>query len=397
MCRHANADLNNNDDNEMIIKRLRATNFRNYSQLDVSLNSGVNILLGENGQGKTNFLEAIFITSKGSSFRPGTSTNWIHTGNNIGASVVAYMKKQNNFKHELKLALEGNRKVFFVDNKKATRSKILKEFPCVLFSPESLSVVKSGPEARRELIDDFLISHTPSSLDFIEAFGRILRSRNRLLRDTKRGLLTNKLEINQVLDSLDPKFIETATQFTEARLTAIRAIQPDLNEMLKRLFPLPGNVDISVDYLISGESAQNWNTEQIKQAIECRLKSLRYAELESGVSLVGPQKHDIRFLFSGQDARYFCSQGQQRAIILSFKMAQIMYHYRVHHEYPILLLDDVLSELDQERRTNLIEALKSIESQIIVTTTDLSFSRDFGGSELMVYRVKKGTILESRF
>jgi DNA replication and repair protein RecF len=124
-----------------------------------------------------------------------------------------------------------------------------------------------------------------------------------------------------------------------------------------------------------------------------RALELRKAELESGTSLVGPQRHDIRILFAGKDSRFFCSQGQQRALILSFKMAQILYHYRAHQVYPFLLLDDVLSELDPIRRTNLVAFLRDIPAQIFLTTTDLSFSTDFGDRRLSVLRIERGSVI----
>jgi DNA replication and repair protein RecF len=119
---------------------------------------------------------------------------------------------------------------------------------------------------------------------------------------------------------------------------------------------------------------------------------LRSAELFSGRTLVGPHRHDIRFLFGGKDSRFFCSQGQQRALILSFKMAQILYHYRTYQVYPILLLDDVLSELDAVKRMNLVKFLRDIPAQIFLTTADLSFPMDFGERGINIFRVENGTV-----
>jgi DNA replication and repair protein RecF len=123
-----------------------------------------------------------------------------------------------------------------------------------------------------------------------------------------------------------------------------------------------------------------------------RTLELRDSELNSGSSLVGPQRHDIRVLFAGKDSRFFCSQGQQRALILSFKMAQILYHHRSYEVYPFLLLDDVLSELDPVRRTNLVKFLRDIPAQIFLTTTDLSFSTDFGDRRINVFNIENGHV-----
>jgi DNA replication and repair protein RecF len=123
-----------------------------------------------------------------------------------------------------------------------------------------------------------------------------------------------------------------------------------------------------------------------------RLLELRDAELASGASLVGPQKHDIFFLYGQKDSRFYCSQGQQRAIILSFKMAQIVYHRRVHGFYPALMLDDVLSELDEGKKTALINFLQEINTQIFITTTDLLLPGNFALENSAVMTVKNGAL-----
>jgi DNA replication and repair protein RecF len=136
--------------------------------------------------------------------------------------------------------------------------------------------------------------------------------------------------------------------------------------------------DISVDYLISGESALNWSDSQVFDALKKRHQSLALQEVAYGGSLVGPHKHDIKFLFNGNDSRFYCSQGQQRALILALKIAQIVYHHQVHKTYPILLLDDVLSELDMKKRMRLMKFLEQVSAQILITSTDLAWSDRLG-------------------
>ena len=382
----------------MLIQRLKIRNFRNYSALDLPLKSGINILLGENGQGKTNLLEAIYLLCRGRSFRPGNVSTWLgktcsdERGDSI-AVIAGSIESHNGQYDEVKMAIEGKRCNFSLNGKRATRATILSHFPCVLFSPESLAAIKEGPNSRRQLVDDLLISHSPISASLLDQYQKALRSRNCWLKEAKKGNLSDHTEIHRVLDSLGPGFLDLASQLVVARLEVMHALLPGLKEAMGKIFP-SANVDISVDYLISGESALDWNASKVHFVLEERASQLRNAEIDSGISLVGPQKHDIQFLFGGNDSRYFCSQGQQRSLILSFKMAQIMYHYKVHQEYPILLLDDVLSELDQEKRTNLIEALKGIRSQILVTTTDLFFPWDFGDRDLAIHQVVNGEIVE---
>ncbi|NJM09634.1 MAG: DNA replication/repair protein RecF [Bdellovibrionaceae bacterium] len=155
-----------------------------------------------------------------------------------------------------------------------------------------------------------------------------------------------------------------------ARLTALNALQSDFHRAASYVLDQE-NVDISVEYLISSLNVGNSSRSDILSAMHKRSVELREKELACGVSLVGPQRHDIRILFTGKDSRFFCSQGQQRALILSFKMAQILYHYRSYEVYPFLLLDDVLSELDPIRRTNLVKFFeKHPRLRFFLTTTD---------------------------
>ena len=153
------------------------------------------------------------------------------------------------------------------------------------------------------------------------------------------------------------------------------------------------DLHISIDYQVSGKNIMNLEDSTIYSQMKNRVSELREMELASGVSLVGPHRHDIRFLFNNHDSRFFCSQGQQRALILSFKMAQIVYHRQVHGTYPVMMLDDVLSEFDADKRNSLIAFLSELNTQIFITTTDLNLSNEIGRGNCHVIRVHEGKIV----
>lgn len=374
----------------MFIEQLDLVNFRNISSLRLGFRNGVNVFIGDNGQGKTNLLESIYLLSKGRSFRPTTNESLIRR-EGLGSARVRTVIVKSGLHYEVESHLEGQRKSFSVNGKRVSSSYLVSHYPSVLFSPESLAAIKEGPEHRRLLVDEFLINFNPKNAALIADFKRCLRTRNRVLKDQKQGLL-ERFEAMALLESLEGSYIPLAVKLAQARIEGLRAIQTDLARAM-RFISGTENVEISVDYLISGQSAVSWSVDQVYDATQKRVRDLRSSELESGSSLVGPQKHDIRFLFDGKDTRYYCSQGQQRALILSFKMAQIMYHYTAHREYPFLLLDDVLSELDPVKRSRLIEFLKGINSQIFLTTTDISCPAEFGvGQELSVFKVNQGGV-----
>lgn len=371
---------------------LKLKNFRNYTELELEVPSGVVVFLGENGQGKTNLMEAFHYLLKGDSFRVHTTHSLIHNNSEkLSSSALIHGRlSQSGLRHDIKVKIESGKKTVEWNGKRRSSTALASQFPIVLFSPESLSAIKDGPDQRRQLVDEVVQTHSLSSVKIIKDFKHALKTRNRILKDVVRGLMPQR-QAEALLESLDATYLPLATELTVARLRALKEIQDDLQRAIFAVLETQ-NVDISVEYVISSRNAYNWERSEILSQLHSRSLELRSRELATGSSLVGPHKHDIRILFSGKDSRFFCSQGQQRALILSFKMAQILYHYRAHQVYPFLFLDDVLSELDPIRRTNLVKFLRDIPAQIFLTTTDLSFSMDFGDRRLNVFRVEKGNV-----
>ncbi|RYZ75760.1 MAG: DNA replication and repair protein RecF, partial [Proteobacteria bacterium] len=196
----------------------------------------------------------------------------------------------------------------------------------------------------------------------------------------------------RLVESINPSFLRLGAQLTFARIEALRGLLKEFNSAMQYISG--NNVEVGVQYVVSGHDALDFSAQDVIDAVQKRAEELRDAELASGVSLVGPHKHDIVFLYGQKDSRFYCSQGQQRAIILSFKMAQIVYHRKAHNVYPILMLDDVLSELDQQKRDSLITFLHEINTQIFVTTTDFSLPKSFSLDEVTVLRINNGQILQ---
>lgn len=380
----------------MLLDSIRLKNFRNYSDLSLQIPPGVVIFCGSNGEGKTNLMEAFHFLLRGESFRPCTTTSLLkHQDHAIAPSAIVEGKlRQKNLNHDVKMTFANGRKSVLWNNNPTNSSALARQFPVVMFSPESLSAIKEGPDLRRQLLDDVVLTHSSASVKILKDFKRALKMRNRILKDCQQERLP-VVEAKRLLESLDPIYLPLATELTVARLNALRDLADDFKRAAGAVLQL-SNVDISVDYVVSSQNVQGWSRSDLLSALHKRSLELRETELRSGASLVGPHKHDIRILFSGKDSRFFCSQGQQRALILSFKMAQILYHHRSYQVYPFLLLDDVLSELDPIRRSNLVGFLRDIPAQIFLTTTDLSFSMDFGDRGLNVFDVEKGTVVPKR-
>jgi DNA replication and repair protein RecF len=387
-----------------MFKGLILKNYRNFGHISLEFSPSVNIFIGDNGQGKTNLLEALYVLSTGNSFRYADNENLIQKN-----SSEAHLKTivfHGDFDYDVQISILKSRKNIFVQGKKVTTAELIKRFPTVIFSPESLAAIKEGADQRRQLVDEAMINFNSQNADLISEFRKCLKMRNKLLKDHLDGK-TSKTQTQLLLESLNPSFLRISTELSYQRILTLNALLPYFSNAMQNISKNK-NVDISVEYVISGENAMSFDLKNLRFCLEKRLNELSAAELASGTSLVGPQKHDIRFLYDQNDSRFYCSQGQQRALILSFKMAQIVYHRNAHGAYPVLMLDDVLSELDSEKRESLISFLSEINTQIFITTTDLNLPKDISneahdpsgkyglGTKCSVIRITGGKIHDDR-
>ena len=404
----------------MKISKLRLYQFRNFGQQDLELRPGLNFFVGANGQGKTNLIEAVYLLSHGESFRPAHQENFLNhhvvsaDGGRILARVAASLDSELG-KRVLQLDFSDRKREASLDKKRTRFSTLSAEFPIVLFSPESLASIKEGPEERRNLIDGVLRTLSEKDATLLSDFTKALRARNALLRQIHEG--DRRHSTMASLESLTSLYILLATSVTEARLRVLNGLLPLWQASAIRILTgqslasptgtatavanqqkngesAAGGFDTHLEmrYEISDQIANDWSCEDIFNAISHRHRELRERELEYGSSLVGPHKHDLRFFFAGQDSRFYCSQGQQRALILAFKIAQISLHHSTTGRYPILLLDDVMSELDAEKRQRLMEYLESINAQVLITATDLTWSREFPEDRNAVFKVENGIV-----
>ena len=371
-----------------MFQSLLLKNFRNFDEVSVPLSPQINIFLGNNGQGKTNLLEALYLISNGDSFRYADNENFLKKGFNESFLKARAVSADLDF--DLELTILKSRKNHLLNKKRVTGSELSKKFPSVVFSPESLSAIKDGADQRRQLIDEILVSFRPANADLIGDFKKALKTRNRILKNYVSGESDRK-QTELLMESLFPSFLKLSTDLTWQRLEALRAIHGDVNNAMQYVVGSDSQiVDISVEYVASSENLMPLSREEVEKRLRKRFNELFDAELASGASLVGPQRHDVVFLYNENDSRFYCSQGQQRALILSFKMAQIVYHRKLHGIYPMLMLDDVMSELDSLRRDSLTRFLSEIKTQIFITTIDFTLPISLKSEDCVVFRVREG-------
>ncbi len=374
----------------MYVATLEFENFRTYEKLKLKLNPRVNLFLGKNGTGKTNLLEGIYFGLSGEPLRFASYKDLVRQ--TAAFSRVRFLAQRNECTHTIDATIADGKHKINLDLKTISPRKMNDLFRAIAFTPETLASIKEGPQERRQLLDELWMTITPEATNVLSDYRKCLASRNRVLKDGINGHL-NSSELRRLLDSLDATFLPLATEVSWGRIQAVKSSIGTVNDSYLRLLR-EKNTEIRVEYLISRHSTIDWSKNQVYDLLASRLKELQATEFQAGVTLVGPHKHDVRFLANGYDARVYCSQGQQRSIALAFKVAQVELYKQHREDEPVLLLDDVFSELDSVRRDELLSILRKLRGQIILTAIDDSVPSTQFGSEVAVFHVNKGQVTQ---
>jgi len=355
----------------MLLESLEAQNFRNLNG-KLTCGTGLNIIFGENGQGKTNWLEAIYLLATTKSFKTAKLTETICFGEEL-AIVKGTVKQSAEIHHNLQVFLQGNTKTLSVNNKKETIHRYLGELHAVIFNSDELEIVRGMPDARRKFLDGGIVSIYPPFVQTLTDYNRVIRQKNSLLQSAQ----DNGFSIERVAELLEPwneQLIHLAARIHKARIRYVER----LNEVLeKKLF---GKEEIQIRYTSSLEGKGDLS--DYAALLEERLKLRVQAELVSGHALIGTHRDDLDILFDGHDLRKYGSSGQQRSALLILQLATVSVFFEQNQEYPLFLLDDIDAELDYKRIGQLLEFLSG-KTQTFVTTSKESFIERFGvGAEI---------------
>ena len=358
----------------MYIQSLELKNYRNYDRLIIEFSSGTNILYGDNAQGKTNILEAVYLGATTKSHRGSKDKEIIRFGENESHIRIHLMKQD--IGHQIDMHLKKSRtKGAAIDRIPIKRSSDLLGFvPVIFFSPEDLSIIKNGPSERRKFLDIELSQLEKMYLHQLSSYNRVMAQRNNLLKQ-----LAYQRELLDTLDSWDLQLVKYGSEVIRYRQKFIEDLNEIIREIHKNLTGKKEKIVLKYDYSVNYD--EFLTVLQRKREID-----LKYASTGAG-----PHRDDIEFLVNGIDIRKFGSQGQQRTAALSLKLAQIELVKRQTGETPILLLDDVLSELDSSRKNYLLDSIKDI--QTLITCTGLE---EFINSHLQIdkmLQVKSGKIV----
>ncbi|MGN0465300.1 MAG: DNA replication/repair protein RecF [Lachnospiraceae bacterium] len=357
----------------MKVVSLELQNYRNYETMSIIFRDGINILFGDNAQGKTNILESIYLCSTTKSHRGSKDKELIRFGQEEAHIRLSLEKK--GIGHQIDMHLKKNKTKGVAINKMPIRksSELLGMLHAVFFSPEDLRIIKNGPQERRRFVDIVLCSMDKSYLYALDQYQKVLNQRNHLLKK-----IIFRSDFAETLDIWDEQMITYGIEIIKKRQYFIQTINEIICEIHSSL--TGGKETLSLVYEPSVK------IEDYKQTILAR----RQKDLKLCSTAVGPHRDDINFLVNQIDIRKFGSQGQQRTAALSLKLSEIRLVEHIIQDRPILLLDDVLSELDDHRKKYLLDHIKDI--QTIITCTGVE---EFLESRMpidQVYHVKEGQI-----
>lgn len=359
----------------MLIESIELNNFRNYDLLNLKLDKGTNIFFGDNAQGKTNILEAAYLSATTKSHKGSKDKEMIHFGENEAHIRTSLVKK--NIPYTVDLHLKRNHAKGVAINKIPIKraSELFGILNIVFFSPEDLNIIKTGPSVRRRFIDMELCQLDKVYMSNLTKYNKILMQRNRLLKD-----ISFKPNLVDTLPIWDMQLLDYGSKVIKRRQEFI----DQLGELLEE-----------IHFKISGGKEKikiNYDADVQLDNFEKKLTDNKARDLKFQQTSVGPHRDDILFEINGVDIRKFGSQGQQRTSALSLKLSEIELVRQTINDTPILLLDDVLSELDSNRQNYLLNSISDIQTLITCTGVEEFIKNRFEINK--IFEVIDGTVTE---
>ena len=357
----------------MTIESIELKNYRNYEELHMELSQGTNILYGDNAQGKTNILEAVYVCCTTKSHRGAKDKDMIHFGED--ESHIKLQIKKGVVPCRIDMHLKKNKtKGIAVDGipiRKA--SQLFGLVNVVFFSPEDLNIIKNGPSERRRFIDMELCQLDKVYVHSLVQYNKVLLQRNKLLKE-----LGFHPEYEATLDVWDEQLVRFGKEVIKARRDFIHQLGDIIKEMHTKLSGGKENIEVIYD----PDTEENELEEAVRKS--------RPQDMKQKTTLAGPHRDDISFVVNGIDIRRFGSQGQQRTVALSLKLSELELVKKISRDDPVLLLDDVLSELDSSRQNQLLDAIQDIQTMITCTGLEDFVNHRFHIDK--IFKVEEGKV-----
>ena len=351
----------------MYCKKVSLTNFRNISECSLEFCDGINILAGENAQGKTNLLEAVFYASVGRSFRASSSNEMISFGKKTATVSIDYQSDKKERADNITVQLFSDKKKTVEKNHLRVErlSDIVGSFRSVLFCPEHLSLIKDGPLERRTYLDIAISRINPKYIRSLQRYSYFLKQRNALIKSA----VANREVFDATVDLWSEQLAAEASEISFYRVEFLKRVSKIVSTCFEDMTGKKESVEIIYRGSASLDADDYLDRDTVKQKYISLLASAHDREIFVGSTLWGIHKDDIEIKINGKNARSFASQGQQRSLALALKLAEGEICKEEFGDYPVFLFDDVLSELDDTRRNYMIRFAKG--KQVIITTCEM--------------------------
>ena len=368
----------------MYLEKISLQHYRNYESLTAEFENKVNVILGENAQGKTNVMEAMYVLAMAKSHRTSNDKDLIRWDQEYAKIEGRVLKNRGPLPLELTISKKGKKaKLNHLEQKRL--SQYIGNMNVIMFAPEDLNLVKGSPSIRRRFIDMEIGQVSPVYLHDINQYQKILNQRNAFLRQAQ----MNKKSDDAMFAVLNEQFIHYAAKILVKRFEFLELLKnwaKPIHNGISR-----GLETLDIQYKPSIEVSESMELSKIVERFQEKFDKIGSREKERGTTLVGPHRDDLQFFVNGHDVQTFGSQGQQRTTALSLKLAEIELIHSEINEYPILLLDDVLSELDDYRQSHLLNTIQG-KVQTFVTTTSVEGIDHQTLREAATFQVKSGTM-----
>ncbi|AKG03320.1 MULTISPECIES: DNA replication/repair protein RecF [Salimicrobium] len=366
----------------MHIKDIALTTYRNYDRLALEFDDTINVIIGENAQGKTNLMESIYLLAFTKSHRTPRDKELIQWDAEYAKIKGTIIKRNSRFPMEIVLSKKGKKaKLNHIEQRRL--SDYIGALNVVMFAPEDLNLVKGNPQVRRRFIDMEIGQIQPRYIYHLGQYQKVLRQRNHLLKDLQR----RRNEDATMLHVLTEQLIEHAAIIVERRfqfLNLLREWAAPIHRGISRELE-----KLEIFYRPSLDVSEDMDLDAIKESYIAKFHGIETKEIERGTTLAGPHRDDLVFYVNGRDVQTYGSQGQQRTTALSLKLAEIELINKETGEYPVLLLDDVLSELDDYRQSHLLHTIRG-KVQTFVSTTSIDGIEHEALQEAELFYIEEG-------
>lgn len=366
----------------MILKKINLINYRNYEKISISLNNKINIFVGNNAQGKTNILESIYVLALTKSHRNVNDTNLICYNKSL-TKIEGKIKKES-IVDTLEIRITKNDKNVFKNKTHIKKiSDYISNLNVILFTPDDLDIIKGSPSIRRNLLNIEISQISKKYITVLNEYNKLLKTRNEYLK----MLYINNFSDKKYLDILTDKLIEKAVYIYKERKNFIDALNENISKIYMEITGIEG---LSIKYLNNCD-INNFNDEEIRKKLLIKYKENYKKELLQGMTLYGPHRDDFDFFIKEENLKLFGSQGQQRLSVICLKLSEIDIFKKKTNTSPILLLDDIFSEIDKTKKNKLIKFINK-DIQTIITTTDLRGISKKILEEASIFKVVAGNI-----